>query len=198
MWDERYASVETAYGTEPNDFLREKLESLALRPGKALCLAEGEGRNALHLARNGWQVTGVDQSRVGLDKLEGQAARENLVVTAVCEDLAHFDLGSAQWDLIVSVWCHVPPVLRLDLHARVVRALRPGGQLILEAYHPRQLELKTGGPPLSEMMMTLAELRSELSGLHFVHAEEVEREIHEGPFHQGQSAVTQLVAQRPA
>lgn len=198
MWDERYASVDFAYGRKPNDFLEEQLEAQSLELGRALCLAEGEGRNALHLARRGWRVTGVDQSRVGLDKLEAQAREAGLEVRADLADLAQYELGEAVWDLVVSIWCHVPPALRADLHARVVRSLAPGGVLILEAYHPRQLEFKTGGPPVAEMMMTVGGLQSELAGLEFLLAREVEREIHEGPFHEGMSAVTQLVARKPA
>lgn len=198
MWDERYASVDFAYGREPNDFLKEQLEKQSLALGRALCLAEGEGRNALHLARLGWRVTGVDQSKVGLDKFETQAREEGLKVQADVADLAHYELGEEKWGLVVSIWCHVPPALRRDLHARVVRALAPGGLLILEAYHPRQLEFESGGPPVAELMMTTHDLESELAGLEFLFAQELEREVHEGPFHEGMSAVTQLVARKPA
>ncbi len=196
-WDERYGSVDFAYGTRENDFLREQLEARALSSGRALCLAEGEGRNGLYLAKRGWQVTGVDQSRVGLDKFARLARQAGLDVTTVVADLADYDLGSSCWELIVSIWCHVPPKLRRSLHAGVVRALAPGGLLVLEAYHPRQLEFKTGGPPVAEMMMRLDDLRQELSGLDFEVAEETEREIHEGPFHDGPSAVTRVAARRP-
>jgi SAM-dependent methyltransferase len=196
MWDERYASVESAYGTEPNDFLRQELETLAPPAGRALCLAEGEGRNAIYLARHGWEVTGVDQSKVGLDKMKARASEEGLTVQAVHSDLADYDLGENRWDLIVSIWCHVPPELRRTLHAGVARGLAVGGHLILEAYHPRQLTFKTGGPPTAELMMTLEQLREELTGLEFVVSRETQREIIEGPFHRGTSAVTQLVARR--
>jgi SAM-dependent methyltransferase len=196
-WDERYASVEFAYGTRENDFLREQVEAGDWRPGRALCLAEGEGRNGLYLAKRGWSVTGVDQSRVGLEKFERMAAEARVEVTTVTANLADFELGNARWELIVSIWCHVPSTLRRTLHASLVRALTPGGHLVLEAYHPRQLDLKTGGPPTADPMMTVEGLRQELVGLRFLVAEELEREIHEGPFHNGPSAVTRVVAERP-
>jgi hypothetical protein len=202
MWDERYASVDFAYGREPNDFLVEAHAALedprAGRAARALCLAEGEGRNGVYLARHGWDVTGVDLSQVGLDKFTRWAEAEALTVRAVRADLAEFDLGTACWELIVSIWCHVPPVLRRDLHARIVRALAPGGALILEAYHPRQLALGTGGPRSEELMMTLSDLRAELAGLDLLVARELEREVHEGPFHAGPSAVVQVLARKPA
>ncbi len=195
MWDERYASVETAYGTEPNDFLKQHIGDLPL--GKCLCLAEGEGRNGLFVARAGHQVTGVDQSAVGLRKFQHYAEQARLIVETVVADLAEYDLGEEKWDSIVSIWCHVPPHLRAVLHAACVRALRPGGVFLLEAYHPSQIDLKTGGPPDPSLMMTAEGLRKELEGLDFSLIEEKRREIHEGPFHNGLSAVVQVLAKKP-
>lgn len=195
MWDERYGSVEMAYGVEPNDFLREHLEQLPV--GKSLCLAEGEGRNGLALAKAGHDVTGVDQSSVGLRKFERLAKEAGVSVRTVVADLAEYDLGEETWDSIVSIWCHVPPALRATLHPACVRALRPGGALLLEAYHPDQIELGTGGPPDPALMMTALGLRKELEGLEFSILEERRREIHEGPFHDGMSAVVQVLARKP-
>jgi hypothetical protein len=92
----------------------------------------------------------------------------------------------------------LPSALRRDVHRQVVNALRPGGVLVLEAYTPSQLALRTGGPPDPDMMPTLALLRDELTGLDFELARECERMIHEGTGHNGRSAVVQLVAVRPA
>ncbi len=196
MWDERYGAVETAYGTEPNDFLREQVGALPL--GKTLCLAEGEGRNGLFLAKAGHQITGVDQSGVGLQKFERYAKEAGVEVETVVADLAEYDLGTEKWDAIISIWCHVPPTLRVSLHPACVRALRPGGVFLLEAYHPDQIALKTGGPPDAAFMMTAEGLRRELEGLEFLVLEEKQREIHEGPFHNGTSAVVQVLAKKPA
>lgn len=194
MWDERYESVDMAYGTEPNDFLREHLGDLPL--GKSLCLAEGEGRNGLFLARAGREVTGVDQSSVGLEKFQRLAEEAGVTVHTVVADLAEYDMGKEKWDSIVSIWCHVPPDLRANLHPACVRALKPGGVFLLEAYHPDQIQLKTGGPPDSAFLMTAEGLRKELAGLDFQILEEKRREIHEGPFHNGMSAVVQVLGRK--
>jgi SAM-dependent methyltransferase len=194
-WNERYASAEYFYGTEPNDFLRQEAERLK-SGSRVLCLAEGEGRNAVYLAGLGHEVTGVDGSSVGLEKLQRLARERGLTVSTVVSDLAEYDLGSAQWDAIVSIWCHLPPPLRADVHRRAVQALKPGGWLILEAYTPRQLEFKTGGPPNPDLMMTLERLKPELGELEWIHAAEIDRVIHEGKGHDGQSAVVQLVARK--
>lgn len=196
QWDERYSAEGFFYGTDPNDFL--KLQAARIQPGgKVLCLAEGEGRNAVYLASKGFAVTGVDGSAQGFEKLKVLAAKAGVNVHTVVRDLADYDMGQRQWDAIVSIWCHLPQPLRSIVHKRVVSALRPGGVFILEAYTPRQLQFKTGGPPTIDMLMAPDALRTELAGLRFEIVQEVDREIHEGRGHEGKSAVVQLVARKP-
>jgi SAM-dependent methyltransferase len=195
MWDERYAGEEFAYGKEPNAFLAEQAGRLA--PGRVLCLAEGEGRNAVYMARLGHEVTAVDASRVGLAKAERLAAQNGVRITTLAQDLADYPIAPDSFDGVVSIFCHLPPRLRQRVHARVVSGLRPGGFLFLEAYRPAQLALATGGPPVAELMMSLAALRTELAGLVFLHGVELEREVVEGRLHTGRGAVVQVVARKP-
>lgn len=196
-WDQRYGAAEYYYGTQPNDFLAEHAPRIA-SGGKVLCLAEGEGRNAVHLAGLGHAVTAVDGSAVGLAKMAKLAELRGVSVAAVHADLADLAVEASSWDAIVSIWCHVPPALRGALHAAVVRGLRPGGVYLFEAYHPRQLEFKTGGPPTAELMVAAADLRRELAGLEFEVLSETERDVREGAGHRGLSAVVQAVARKPA
>ena len=195
MWDERYATDEYLYGTEANTFLTSVIDRIP--PGRVLCLAEGEGRNAVWLAEQGRSVTAVDASPVGLDKARQLAAARGVYIDAVVADLADYPIPADHWDAIVSIFCHIRPDLRLDLHRRSVRGLRPGGVFVLEAYTPAPLRHRTGGPPNEAMLMTLAGLRQELAGLDFVHAVECEREVVEGRLHHGLGAVVQVVAIRP-
>jgi SAM-dependent methyltransferase len=196
MWNDRYAEPGFAYGTEPNDFLAAHAERYLPAQGEVLCLAEGEGRNAVFLARRGFRVTAVDSSAVGLQKANALASQFGVSIDTVVADLRDFDLGSARWDGIVSIWCHTDPALRASLHGAVAAALKPGGSFLLEAYTPRQLDYKTGGPSAAELMMTLDELREELVGLEWLIAEETSRDVREGKYHQGTSAVVQVVARR--
>jgi SAM-dependent methyltransferase len=193
MWDERYSGTEFVYGTEPNDFLAQAAKQLP-KGGRVLCLAEGEGRNAVWLAKQGFQVTGIDASAVGLAKAERLAQEQGVTIETVHANLADADLGDAFWDGIVSIFCHLPPDLRRQVHRHVVRALKPGGVFLLEAYTPKQLEYGTGGPPSAEMMMDLVNLSEELSGLRIEHGVEVVRAVHEGQFHSGPGSVVQLIA----
>jgi len=194
MWDERYSEPGFAYGTEPNDFLRER--AAQLEPGRTLSLAEGEGRNAVFLAGLGHEVTAVDASAVGLDKARQLAAERGLDIDTRVADLAAFGIEPGAWDNIVSIFCHLPPEVRRRLHRAVVAGLRPGGMLLLEAYTPAQIALGTGGPPVPELTMTLDALREELEGLTFLHAAELEREVVEGRYHTGRAAVVQVLARR--
>lgn len=196
QWDERYKADDYFYGTEPNDFLKSQIYRLL--PGAAvLCLAEGEGRNAVYLAKQGFQVTAVDGSEQGLEKLRRLAEKNGVSVRTIVKDLAHFDMGQQMWDAIVSIWCHLPQPLRAEVHRRVRWALKPRGIFILEAYTPRQLQFKTGGPSDYTMLVSRELLRTELAGLEFISVQEIDREIHEGRGHNGMSAVVQLVAQKP-
>ncbi len=193
FWDQRYggAGPDYVFGTTPNTFLAACAEHLA--PGEALCLGEGEGRNAVHLARLGHQVTAVDQSSAGLAKARGLATAHGTALHTIATDLAIFDPAPASTDLVVSIFCHLPPELRRTVHARATAALRPGGHVILEAYHPDQVHHRTGGPVGNPaLLMRLDEVRAEFPGVTWTIAQEIERDVIEGSGHTGRAAVTQL------
>ena len=196
FWDERYNQPDYVYGTAPNEFLVEAVA--AVPPGRALGLGEGEGRNAVYLAAHGFDVLAVDSSAVGLLKAQRLAAERGVSIDTVTADLADFALEPERWDLIYSIFCHLPPAIRRPLYARVVAGLKPDGRFVLEAYTPAQLSYDTGGPKDVTMLLSLEDLQAELSGLEFVRAQELMREVREGAHHTGLAAVVQLVARKPA
>lgn len=195
IWDKRYQGDDYVYGTAPNDFLKSQVAELPR--GKVLCLAEGEGRNAVFLAQRGFDVTAVDLSPVGLAKARRLAEQQGVGISTIVADLSDFQITPEAWDGIISIFAHMPPPARRHIHREVVNGLRPRGVLVLEAYRPEQLKFGTGGPPVAEMMMDLDGLRSELSGLDFEYAVETTRDVHEGPLHHGTGAVVQLRARKP-
>lgn len=194
MWDERYSSDEYAYGTTANDFLVQKLEYVP--KGRVLCLAEGEGRNAVYLAEQGCDVIAVDSSTAGMKKAQRLAAQRNVNIQTITADLNDFIIEDASYDAIISIFCHLPVELRLKLHKHIVSGLKPGGVLLLEAYTPEQLVYKTGGPAIAELTMRLDELLIEFKELEIIHAEQLVREVIEGKFHTGTGSVVQLVARK--
>lgn len=196
FWDSRYGQDDYAYGIEPNDFLR--AEAGRIPPGRVLCLAEGEGRNAVYLAGLGYQVTAVDYSIEGLRKAERLARARGLAIELVHADLADYAPPAGAFSGVVSIWAHLPLPVRRQVHGQMRTTLTVGGCLLVEAYTPAQLAHGTGGPRDVSMLYTLDAVRAELSGLDLVVAREVEREVHEGEFHDGRSATLQVVGIRRA
>jgi SAM-dependent methyltransferase len=193
-WDARYAEPGWTFGTEPNDFLREQAHLLP--PGNVLCLADGEGRNGVWLAEQGYHVTSLDLSTVGLEKARRLAAERGVRLTTVRADLEDHVIEPGAWQGIVSIFAHVSPEIRRRVHAAVVQGLAPGGVFLLEAYRPEQIGKGTGGPPDEARMVNLERLRPELGALEWLVAREVDRDMHEGHRHQGSSSVVQLAARR--
>ena len=193
-WDERFGADVYFYGKEPNAFVAEVAGKIPAGP--VLCLAEGEGRNAVFLAQRGHEVTAVDQAATGMAKAERLAAERGVALTTVVADLSAYVITPRAWAGIVVTFGHFPPALRRAVHAQVVAGLRPGGVFVLEAYTPAQLANSTGGPKDVALLMTLAALREELAGLEFLHARECEREVIEGQGHTGRAAVVQIVARK--
>ncbi|HXA13480.1 MAG TPA: class I SAM-dependent methyltransferase [Opitutaceae bacterium] len=195
FWNQRYDAKGFFYGTEPNDFVKEMAPRIP--SGPILCLAEGEGRNAVYLASLGHAVTAVDQSAAGLAKARQLAATRHLSVETKVVDLAEFNITPGAWSGIVAIFAHLPPELRRTVYRQVVAGLCPGGLFVLESYTPAQLAFGTGGPKDPAMLSTLAGLRDELAGLEFLIGHEIEREVMEGTGHTGRAAVVQVLAKRP-
>lgn len=194
MWDKRYSLDEYVYGKSPNDFLRENVSKL--KSGKVLCLAEGEGRNAVFLAKQGFDVTALDSSAVGLKKAKELALENSVKISTVQADLNDYEFEPDTWDSIVSIFCHLPPRLREKVHKGSVTSLKDNGVFLLEAYTPEQVEFGTGGPPSAEFMMTLELLTRDLADLEFIHRLEKIREVVEGVYHSGKASVVQVIAKK--
>ena len=196
MWDERYSAEEYAYGTNPNNFLEANVSSIP--KGKVLSLAEGEGRNAVFLASQGYSVTAVDSSLVGLNKGRKLAEENGVIVEFIHTDLAEYDLGENKWDGIVSIFCPLPSSIRKQLHKKVEAALKRNGVFLLEAYTPAQLKYGTGGGNSVDVMQSKESLSLELAGLKFKHLIELERDVVEGIYHTGMGSVVQAIAFHPS
>ena len=193
LWDERFRQEAYVYGEAPNLFLTEQVRRL--RPGsKVLCLAEGEGRNAVYLAGLGFEVTAVDGSEVAIAKARRLAEKRGVVLETIVSDLRDFEPSSSSWDAVIAIWCHLPSGLRPTVHHRIARGLRKGGVLILEHDHPAQAIDASGRRTDAEVLMNLDELRGSFSKLEPQHTFEGAREVREGLAHAGQRFVTQFVA----
>lgn len=178
-WDERYAASELVWSVGPNQFVERELADLPA--GRALDLAAGEGRNAIWLARRGWEVTAVDFSQVALDKGRRQAG-DALPVRWVCADATTWDEPAA-YDLALIAYLQLPPAERGAAIRAAFHALRPGGTLLVVAHDSTNLTEGAGGPQDPTVLFTaedvLADLEGEGEGYDSLHAGRVARVVDE-------------------
>lgn len=171
-WDERYAASELVWSVGPNQFV--EAECLDLPPGRALDLAAGEGRNAIWLARRGWQVTAVDFSQVALDK--GRTLAGDVSVDWICADATSWS-GTGDYDLVVIAYLQLPAAERREAVRRGFASLRRGGTFLLVAHDTTNLTEGTGGPQDAAVLLTAEDVLADLAGeqVEVVRAERVAR-----------------------
>lgn len=196
FWDQRFAEPGFKYGTEPNVFVCQQAAHLA--PGSRLLLpGDGEGRNGVWLAQQGHHVTSVDLSAVGLQKASELAAQRGVPLVTQQVDLAIWAPEPASFDAVLLIFTHLPPNIRREAHRRLARGLKTGGQLILEAFHPDQLQHTSGGPRDVDMLYTPGQLSDDFAGLLTPElAWQGEVTLSEGPGHQGLAVVTRWIGRK--
>lgn len=196
-WQTRYATPEYAFGKNPNYFL-ESCKRLLPRSGRALAVADGEGRNGVWLAEQGLEVVSIDFSPAAQRKAKALAAERDVKVTFELVDVHNWNYPSAAFDVVAEIFTQFSnPADRARKWAGMLKALKPGGLLIVQGYTPKQLEYGTGGPKEIENLYTRAMLEQEFGGLCELSLVEEERDIHEGTSHGGMSAVINLTARKP-
>ncbi|NNM50748.1 MAG: class I SAM-dependent methyltransferase [Pseudomonadales bacterium] len=196
-WDERYAQDGFVFGKEASEFL--KRQGARLLPGQdALAVADGEGRNGVWLAEQGLHVTSVEGSQAAQVKARQLAAERQVNLNLVHADLLTWDWPVASFDVVVAIFIQfAKPVQRQIIFERMVKALRPGGLLLLHGYGLRQLEFRTGGPSEADQLYTLELMQDSFLGLEILELCEYEAEVSEGHGHLGRSALIDLVVRRP-
>lgn len=195
-WNRRFGQADYLFGTEPNDWLRAQAHHW--QPGQhVLCVADGEGRNSVWLARQGLVVTAFDIAEAGVAKARRLAAEHGVTVEFQVRDCDAFDWPEAHYDGVAAIFVQfADPALRARLFARTVASLKPGGVLVLQGYTPGQLAHGTGGPPRVDHLYTAEMLRAAFAGMDLLTLQEYEAEIAEGSGHRGRSALIGLVARR--
>lgn len=194
FWNERYAAEEYIYGEAPNEFFKEKLATL--KPGTLLCPAEGEGRNAVYGATQGWKVTAFDISEEGRNKALRLADKKGVKIEYIIASFGTYELTEATFDAIVLTFTHLPAEDRRARFQKIIKALKPGGTLILQGFSKAQFGKTTGGPKDLAMLWSRGELEGDFAGMQHLVIEEKDIILNEGPFHHGTASVIQLTAQR--
>jgi SAM-dependent methyltransferase len=195
LWDGRYAAADYLFGTEPNEYLLS--QARRFRPGsRALAVGDGEGRNAVWLARLGLDVTLVDISPVGLEKARRLADRHQCRLATIAADLTRWDWPVAAFDLAVEIFVHVPVEGRQAIHRAMAAALNPGGLALVEAFQKRQGEQASAGPRTPRLLYDAAALSEDFASLETLELLEGTVLLAEGSKHRGPATVVRYLGRR--
>jgi len=174
-WDARYRGATRLWTERPNQPLVEEISGLTA--GRALDLGSGEGRNAVWLAEQGWQVTAVDFSRVALERAAAGAQRTGVQVEWVQADLTQYTPAAAAFDLVVILYLHLPADARRRVLEQADTALRPGGRLLIVGHDLENLAAGHGGPQEPSILYTPDRIAAEVPGLTIARAHTVKRQV---------------------
>jgi SAM-dependent methyltransferase len=195
FWDNRYSTQSYVYGKNPNGFFATQLEKSA--PGNILLPGEGEGRNAVYAASKGWSVDAFDQSSEGREKAFGLASENNIRINyRVCR-LEDFHFKPDHYDFVALIFMHLANSDREYLHRKVCESLKPGGTLILEAFHKDQMKKDTGGPKSLDLLFDKTSLRADFESIDTLLLEKQEVLLEEGAFHHGLASVIRFIGKKP-
>lgn len=195
-WDSRFATGDYLFGRAPAGFVT--AQAGRIPPGaRVLSVADGEGRNAVHLARLGHRVTAFDLSPNAIAKARRLAEEAGVTVEFRVSTMEDWD-WNREVDALLAVFIQfLPPAARDEAFARFARAIRPGGLLLLHGYAPRQVDYGTGGPKARENMYTEAMLARAFAGWEILHSADYDAVLDEGTAHSGRSGLVDFVARKP-
>ncbi|CAI2768978.1 class I SAM-dependent methyltransferase [Flavobacterium collinsii] len=198
-WNDRYSTEEFAYGTAPNNYLKETLEKLDI--GTILFPAEGEGRNAVYAAKLGWNVSAFDISSEGKNKALKLAQSQNVIIDYQIGELETLNYQPGQFDTIALIYAHFPAEIKSAIHKTLDQYLRKGGYILFEAFSKKHLEYlaindKVGGPKDIASLFSIEEIQSDFPDYEIITLEEKEIELNEGLFHNGKGSVIRFIGKK--
>jgi cyclopropane fatty-acyl-phospholipid synthase-like methyltransferase len=198
FWNKRFNTPDYIFGKAPNEYLQAQA-TLHLKQGDSvLCVADGEGRNSVWLAKQGMRVDAFDLSEIALGKAIALANEEAAQVQYSLASSDDWDWKPNHYDAVVGIFIQfADPVMRARLFTQMVSTLKPGGVLIVQGYTPKQLEFKTGGPSILGHLYTQDMIRVLIGDLKIIDLCVYEKSLSEGPKHTGMSALLGLVARKP-
>jgi 2-polyprenyl-3-methyl-5-hydroxy-6-metoxy-1,4-benzoquinol methylase len=195
-WNKRFSTPEYLFGEEPNAFL--VAQAALLGHGRALALADGEGRNSVWLAQQGFTVDAFDFSAPAVEKAKALASKHQVSVNYACTDWQSFDWQPLHYDLVAGIFFQfATPHERAELFEKIKHSLKPGGKVVIQGYGLNQLSYKTGGPDKIDHLYDEDLLRQAFSGYEVQVCETYETTIQEGAGHSGKSALVGFVARKP-
>jgi hypothetical protein len=194
IWNERYSQEEYVYGEEPNVFIAEQLNKL--QNGIIILPCEGEGRNAVHAASQGWIVNAFDSSDAGKIKALQLAGKMGVSIEYEIADAVSADYRESSADAVAFIYAHFPPAIRKQIHQKAISWLKPGGKIIIEAFNPAQLQNSSGGPKDISMLYTEEIINEDFHGLDIELIETLQTTLQEGKYHQGKADIIRFVGSK--
>ena len=193
FWNNKFSKVDYFYGINPNEFLASNI-GLLTNHKKLLCLGEGEGRNAIFFAKNGFEVSAIDASNLGLEKLQNRAIEEKLDIKTVCMDLNDW-IVLEKYDVIVASYLHMFRNEREELFKKIENSLSSNGYFIGEFFSTKQLSFNSGGPKDLDLLYTIEDFQNYFNLCKKNITEEIVI-LDEGIGHQGEACVIRVVIQK--
>lgn len=198
-WNTKFGQTKYAYGTRPNNYLKEKLQTLP--PGSILFAAEGEGRNAVHAARLGWEVSAFDISEVGQQKALKLAEKNKVSIDYQVGELPKLGYREEQFDAIALIYAHFPPNIRSGYHKLLHSYLKKGGTIIFEAFSKAHLAYKkknpsVGGPGNLDALFSIEELQADFTDYEILELKQTTVELNEGDGHVGTGSVIRFLGKK--
>ena len=193
FWNGKFSKADYFYGINPNDFLASNIELLKNHQ-KLLCLGEGEGRNAIFFAKNGFEVSAIDASNLGLEKLQNRAIQEKLDIKTICMDLNFWETDE-KYDVIVASYLHMYKDEREELFKKIEDSLNINAYFIAEFFSTKQLNYNSGGPKDLDLLYSLEDFQNYFNSC----KKDIKEEIvilDEGIGHQGEACVIRVVIQK--
>ena len=195
-WDKRFSTPDYIFGEEPNAFL--VAQAACFSPGQALALADGEGRNSVWLARQGFSVDAFDFSEPAVEKARALAAKHGVSPNFTRAAWKSFDWKPSHYDLVAGIFFQfATPDERAELFEKIKHSLKPGGIVLIQGYGKNQLSYNTGGPGKLDHLYDEDLLRQAFAGYEVQVCETYETKLHEGAAHSGMSALVGFVARKP-
>jgi SAM-dependent methyltransferase len=194
FWNERYADSDYVYGTEPNEYLRERLAKLS--PGKILFPCEGEGRNSVYAAGQGWDSVGFDSSSEGQKKALRLATERKVSLRYEIYSVLDYPYPEAEFDAVGIFYAHMPSSVRKTFYHNLIQSLKPGGAIILEVFDKDQLGRPSGGPQDIDMLCTPEILAEDFKETKILELKKEIISLEEGKFHRGEAVVLRLFARK--
>jgi SAM-dependent methyltransferase len=192
FWDEVFSSKDYVYGTAPNMYFKQEIDKLT--PGKILLPGEGEGRNAVYAASKGWDVTAIDQSEQGRIKAMELAKEKNVSIKYIVSPLNEYKFPENEFDAVSLIYVHFIPEVRERIHNSIIKSLKTGGKIIIEAFNKKQISNDSGGPKDINALYSIDDLRNEFKNFKIEELSEYKVSLEEGFKHLGNADIIRLIA----